>query len=81
MEFAGIQRALVHTYKDVVRHHALQVAAALAYYLVLSAIPCVIFLSAVVGFIPIPNLFGHIMSLDRASAPCRHNAGRVSDCE
>ncbi len=63
MEFAGIQRALVHTYKDVVRHHALQVAAALAYYLVLSAIPCVIFLSAVVGFIPIPNLFGHIMSL------------------
>ena len=63
MEFAGIQRAVVHTYKDVVRHHALQVAAALAYYLVLSAIPCVIFLSAVVGFIPIPNLFGHIMSL------------------
>jgi len=63
VEFAGIQRAVVHTYKDVVRHHALQVAAALAYYLVLSAIPCVIFLSAVVGFIPIPNLFGHIMSL------------------
>lgn len=63
MEFAALQRAIRHTYKDVLRHHALQVAAALAYYLVLSAIPCIIFLSAVVGFVPIPNLFGHIMSL------------------
>ncbi|HEY1659735.1 MAG TPA: YihY/virulence factor BrkB family protein, partial [Candidatus Sulfotelmatobacter sp.] len=63
VEFAALQRALTHTYKDVVRHHALQVAAALAYYLVLSAIPCIIFLSAVVGFVPIPNLFGHVLSL------------------
>lgn len=62
MEFAALQRAVSHTYEDVVRHHALQVAAALAYYLVLSALPCIIFLSAVVGFIPIPSLFGHIMS-------------------
>jgi membrane protein len=63
VEFAALKRALAHTYKDVIRHHDLQVAAALAYYFVLSAIPCIIFLSAVVGFIPIPNLFGHIMGL------------------
>jgi membrane protein len=63
VEFAALKRALTHTYKDVIRHHELQVAAALAYYFVLSAIPCIIFLSAVVGFIPIPDLFGHIMGL------------------
>ncbi len=58
-----IQRAIFHTYQDVIRHHALQVAAALAYYFVLSAIPCVIFLSAVIGFLPLPNLFGNILGL------------------
>jgi membrane protein len=63
VELSALQRAVTQTYEDVTRHHALQVAAALAYYLVLSAIPCVIFLSAVVGFIPIHNLFGHIMGL------------------
>jgi membrane protein len=63
VEFAGIHRALTHTYRDLIRHHELQVAAALAYYFVLSAIPCMIFLAAIVAFIPIPNLFGHITGL------------------
>jgi membrane protein len=63
VEFPALQRAITHTYDDVIRHHALQVAAALAYYFVLSAIPCIIFLAAVVGFIPIPDLFGHVMRL------------------
>jgi membrane protein len=58
-----IERAVSHTYQDVIRHHALQVAAALAYYFVLAAIPCVIFLSAVIGFIPLPNLFPNILGL------------------
>jgi membrane protein len=59
----GIQRAFTRAYNDVLRHHTLQAAAALAYYFVLSAIPSVIFLSAIVGFIPLPNLFGHILGL------------------
>jgi membrane protein len=63
VHFEDIERAVSHTYQDVIRHHALQVAAALAYYFVLSAIPCVIFLSAVIGFIPLPNLFGDILGL------------------
>jgi membrane protein len=63
MHLDDIERAVSQTYQDVIRHHALQVAAALAYYFVLSAIPCVIFLSAVVGFIPLPNLFANILGL------------------
>jgi membrane protein len=63
VHLGGFQHAITHTYDDVVRHHALQVAAALAYYFALSAIPCVIFLSAVVGFIPVPHLFDHILGL------------------
>jgi membrane protein len=59
----GVQRAIARTYQDVIRHHALQMAAALAYYFVLSAIPCIIFLSAVVAFVPVPHLFDHILHL------------------
>ena len=63
MHFGGIKRAFLRAYQDVVRHHTLQVSAALSYYFVLSAFPCLIFLSAVVGFIPLPDLFGHILLL------------------
>jgi membrane protein len=63
VHFSGIQRALGRAYQDVVRHHTLQVSAALSYYFVLAAFPCLIFLSAVVGFIPLPNLFGGVLLL------------------
>jgi membrane protein len=59
----GIKQALGRAYRDVMRHHTLQVSAALAYYFVLSAFPCLIFLSAVVAFIPLPDLFGRILLL------------------
>jgi len=39
------------------------VSAALSYYFVLSAFPALIFLSAVMGFIPLPDLFGHVLLL------------------
>src|SRR5438309_1457039 len=58
-----MKRAFVRAYQDIVRHHTLQVSAALSYYFVLSALPGLIFLSAVVGFIPIPSLFGRILPL------------------
>jgi membrane protein len=58
-----MKRAFVRAYQDVIRHHTLQVSAALSYYFVLSALPGLIFLSAVVGFIPIPSLFGHILPM------------------
>lgn len=53
--------ALVRTYGDVNRNHTLQMAAALSYYFVLSLFPALIFLSAVVAYLPVPNLFGQAM--------------------
>jgi len=58
-----IDQALERTYGDVVRNHTMQMAAALSYYFVLSLFPALIFLSAVVAFLPVPNLFGQTLSL------------------
>jgi membrane protein len=55
--------ALAHTYGDVRRNHTLQMAAALSYYFVLSLFPALIFLSAVVAYLPVPNLFDQALSL------------------
>jgi membrane protein len=59
--WAGLKRALIAAYQDVLRHRMLQVAAALSYYLVLSVFPGLIFLSAVMGSIPLPDLFGRVL--------------------
>ena len=58
-----IKQALARTYGDVVRNHTMQMAAALSYYFVLSLFPALIFLSAVVAFLPVPDLFGQTLSL------------------
>ncbi|HET7891786.1 MAG TPA: YihY/virulence factor BrkB family protein [Candidatus Sulfotelmatobacter sp.] len=58
-----MKRALACTYRDLLRHHTLQVSAALSYYFVLSVFPGLIFLSAIVGFISLPDLFGHVLLL------------------
>ena len=58
-----MKRAFACTYRDLVRHHTLQVSAALSYYLVLSVFPCLIFLSAIVGFVSLPDLFNHVLLL------------------
>jgi len=47
MKLAKLKHALVRTYADVVEGHAMQMAAALSYYFVLSLFPALIFLSAV----------------------------------
>src|SRR5215472_12281162 len=58
-----VKSALVSTYEDVVRNHTMQVAAALAYYFVLSFFPALIFLSAVVAYVPVPDLFGQALGM------------------
>ena len=60
---AGIKGALIGTYGDMVRNHTLQMAAALAYYFVLSLFPALIFLSAVVAYLPVPDLFNQALAL------------------
>jgi membrane protein len=52
---ARLKDALLRTYVDVVRNHTLQMAAALAYYFVLSFFPALILLSAIVAYLPVPN--------------------------
>ena len=59
----AIKNALIGTYGNVVRNHTLQMAAALAYYFVLSLFPALIFLSAVVAYLPVPNLFNQALAL------------------
>jgi len=60
---AGLKDALLQTYVDVVRNHTLQMAAALSYYFVLSLFPALIFLSAAVAYLPVPNLFDQTWAL------------------
>src|SRR5438309_10493205 len=57
MRPTAIKNALRGTYGNVVRNHTLQMAAALSYYFVLSLFPALIFLSAVVAYLPVPDLF------------------------
>ena len=58
-----MQRALMRTYADVVRNHTLQMAAALSYYFVLSLFPALILLSAMVAYLPVPDLFNQALSV------------------
>ena len=62
MQVSGIKRAFVRAYEDILRHHILQVAAALSYYFVLSVFPALIFLSAILGLLPLGDLFNHVLA-------------------
>ena len=59
----GIKHALIETYEDVPRNHTLQMAAALSYYFVLSFFPALILLSAIVAYLPLPDLFNQALSM------------------
>jgi len=63
MTVVGISDALVRTYEDVDRNHTFQMAAALSYYFVLSVFPALIFFSAVVAYLPLPDLFNQALNL------------------
>jgi membrane protein len=60
---ARIKYALARTYEDLFRNHTMQMAAALSYYFVLSLFPALIFLSAVVAFLPLPDLFNQALGM------------------
>jgi membrane protein len=67
MKCASVRDALFRTYEDVDRNHTLQMAAALSYYFVLSLFPALIFLSAAIAYLPIPDLSHQTLAL---LAPC-----------
>jgi membrane protein len=63
MTFRGLKSAIKGTYVDVNNNHTLALAAGLSYYFVLSLFPALIFLSAVVAYLPVPDLFNQALSL------------------
>lgn len=63
MRIRDIRQALVSAYQDIIRHHTLQVSAALSYYFVLSVFPGLMFLSAAFGSLPFGDLFNHVLLL------------------
>ena len=63
MSWHEFTTALRHTYSDLDRNHALQMAAALSYSFVMSLFPALIFLSAVVTYLPVPDLFNQAIAL------------------
>src|SRR5437899_4711639 len=63
MTLSEIKGALWRAYTDINRNHTMQMAAALSYYFVLSLFPALIFLSAVVAYLPVPDLFNQALAL------------------
>jgi membrane protein len=63
VRFAALKDALIQTYDDIGSHHTLQMAAALSYYFVMSLFPALIFLSAIVTYLPVPDLFNQALGL------------------
>jgi membrane protein len=50
-------------YGDLFRTRAFTMAAAMSYYSLLALVPLLIFLSAMLGYLPIPNLFEQLLDL------------------
>lgn len=63
VRWGDVQHALLRTYDDVGNNHTLQMAAALSYYFVMSLFPALILLSAMVAYLPVPDLFNTALSL------------------
>ena len=63
MQIWKIKSALVRTYANVERNRTLQMGAALSYYFVMALFPALIFLSAIVAFLPVAGLFDQALDL------------------
>jgi membrane protein len=58
-----LKAALIQTYYDIDQNHTLQMAAALSYYFVMALFPSLIVLSAIVAYLPVPDLFDKAIDL------------------
>jgi len=63
VQIRKVKSALVRTYADVERNRTLQMGAALSYYFVMALFPALIFLSAIVAFLPVAGLFDQALDL------------------
>src|SRR5262249_55163202 len=62
MRFRFIKAAIERSWEHIGKHHTLQMAAALSYYFVMSIFPALILLSAVVTYLPVPDLFNEALT-------------------
>jgi len=63
MGLGDFKDALLRTWDDVGDNHTLQMADALSYYFVISLFPSLIVLSAIVAYLPVPDLFNQALNL------------------
>ncbi|HEX6496605.1 MAG TPA: YihY/virulence factor BrkB family protein [Acidobacteriaceae bacterium] len=56
-------------YEELFRTRAFSMAAAMSYYFLLALVPLLIFLSAMLGYLPIPNLFDQLLDLFAVVVP------------
>ncbi len=60
---SAVWQFIVVVYNELFRTRAFVVAAALAFYFVLSLVPLLFIFSSLLGFLPIPNLFGQLLDM------------------
>src|SRR6185369_439044 len=58
-----VKTVAVNVYDDINKNHTLAFAASLSYYFVLSLFPALIAMAAVLGFLPIPDLWGKTLDI------------------
>ena len=63
MRLLHFRNAAVHVARDMDKNHTMAFAAALSYYFVVALFPFLIFLSAVVAYLPVPDFFSQVMGL------------------
>lgn len=61
--FQIVKRTAAQTWRDLNSNHTMALAAGLSYYFVMSLFPLLIVAAAVVAFLPVPNLFEHILGV------------------
>jgi membrane protein len=70
MHISQVKRVFRGTANDIAVNHIFSFAAALSYYFVLAFFPALIALAAILGYLPIPNLFNSIVTnLARVAPP------------
>jgi membrane protein len=63
MRSLHLKNAAVNVVRDMEKNHTMAFAAALSYYFVVALFPFLIFLSAVVAYLPVPDFFSQVMAL------------------
>src|SRR6201987_1498366 len=63
MRLLHLKNAAVNVIRDMEKNHTMAFAAALSYYFVIALFPFLIFLSAIVAHLPLPDFFSQVMGL------------------